>query len=101
VRATTILRLVCECGNNVADVDGQQIEPDGAVLFLRLRGGSRDDKAWRPAPPMRPSRQTFTQSWRCRCGRRHSVARDRLREAWLAVQSEDGRVVRRILGRDL
>jgi hypothetical protein len=105
-----ILRLRCECGRNLADVEHRESNPTFTRDNLTVsRRSNVDGESYRPwheanqggvlgspgraaATPGLVEGEDFdwhdrTYVWRCRCGRKHERRHERISEAWQRLRT--------------
>lgn len=102
-RVARVVRLVCPCGRNVADVRPLFGPPPVAVgpwpdegeplIVVIARRGVRYSEHPRPGGGL-------TYRWDCRCRKTWEARGDRLEAIWREY-AEPGHVVRLVLGRDV
>jgi hypothetical protein len=105
-----VVRLVCMCGRNIADVRPLQGERPPLPAALRdtlgdTLGGHDDRLAVVTRPGVRYAEHprgggAITYRWDCRCRRTHEYRDDRLDAIWREF-AEPGHVVRVMLGHDV
>jgi hypothetical protein len=104
-----ILRLRCECGRNLADVEHLDYNPSWTRDKLHVsrrpnvdgesyrpwheanRGGVRGSPGRAAATPGLVEDEDFdwhdrTYVWRCRCSRKHERRHERISESWLRLR---------------
>lgn len=99
-----VVRLVCKCGRNIADV--RPLYGERSALPAALRAEHDDHTlAVITRPGVRHAEYprgggAITHRWDCRCRRTHQYRDDRLDAIWREF-AEPGHVVRVMLGHDV
>jgi len=79
-----VLRLVCLCGRNLADVRHVGTNPmftrDKLTVTARPNVNQRDYRPWAADTHANPRDRTY--SWRCRCARTPSLRHEWITEQW-------------------
>jgi len=79
-----VLRLVCLCGRNLADVRYVGTNPaftrDKLTVTAHPNVAQRNYRPWPADAPANPRDRTY--SWRCRCGRNPTRRHEWITEQW-------------------